>query len=309
MAAKIFCCYAREDEALLNELWAHLIPLQREGLIELWHDRDISAGAEWEQEIKEQLNSAQVILLLVSPDFMASDYVNNVELKRAIERHDAKEARVIPIILRPVYWQIDPLRKLQALPTDGTPVTGASWHSIDEAFLNVVEGIRKVIEPSKKVIEPPKPKPPVPRRAVLAGLAGLAVAISGIAWIASHQGLNMPVVPGHTPTSTPHRTPTPAPSPSPTTTTGTLLYTYRGHSGPVNAVAWSPDSKRIASGSWDSTVQVWDAINGGNVYTYHGHSSYVLAVAWSPDGKRIASASGSITSPSSDHTVQVWVAG
>ncbi len=78
--------------------------------------------------------------------------------------------------------------------------------------------------------------------------------------------------------------------------TGKTLVT-RGYS--VNAVAWSPDSKRIASGSRDQTVQVWDAADGGNVYTYRGHSAWVTAVAWSPDGKRIASGSR-------DQTVQVW---
>jgi hypothetical protein len=74
MPIKIFCCYSHEDEALLNKLKAHLKPLQRQGLIDVWHDRDIGAGTDWEQHIKEQLNTAQIILLLVSPDFMDSDY-------------------------------------------------------------------------------------------------------------------------------------------------------------------------------------------------------------------------------------------
>lgn len=79
------------------------------------------------------------------------------------------------------------------------------------------------------------------------------------------------------------------------------LYTYHGHAYPVYTVVWSPDGKRIASGGADSTVQVWDATNGGNVYTYRGHSGTVFVVAWSPDGRRIASGSY-------DGTVQVWVA-
>jgi len=143
---KIFCCYAHEDEALLNKLKAHLKPLQRQGLIDVWHDRDIGAGAEWEQEIKDQLNVAQIILLLVSPDFMDSDYCYGIEMQRAIERHEQGEAIVIPVILRPVYWQGAPFGKLQALPTDSKPITSSGWHNQGEAFFNVAEGIRKAVE-------------------------------------------------------------------------------------------------------------------------------------------------------------------
>lgn len=144
MAVKIFFCYAHEDESLLKKLKTHLIPLQRQGLIETWHDRDISAGAEWEYEISQQLNTAQIILLLVSPDFMASDYCYSTELKRAIERHESGEATVIPVILRPVYWQ-GTLGKLQALPTDATPVIDSTWHSLDKALLDVTQGILKIV--------------------------------------------------------------------------------------------------------------------------------------------------------------------
>jgi TIR domain-containing protein len=146
MPVKIFFCYAREDETLLNKLKSHLRPLQRQGLIDVWYDREISAGAEWEQEIKQNLNSAQIILLLISPSFMDSDYCYSVELKRALERHESGEARVIPIILEYVYWQIESLSKLQALPTDAKPIISASWHSQNEALYNVTEGIRAVVE-------------------------------------------------------------------------------------------------------------------------------------------------------------------
>jgi TIR domain len=145
MPVTIFFCYAREDEALLVKLKAHLRPLQWEGLIDIWHDRDISAGTEWEQEISLHLNAAQIILLLVSPDFMNSDYCYSTEMKKAVERHERKEARVIPVILEHVSWQVDPLNKLQALPTDARPVMSAGWHSTNEALFNITEGIRKVV--------------------------------------------------------------------------------------------------------------------------------------------------------------------
>lgn len=146
MPVKIFFCYSHEDEELLNKLKAHLKPLQRQGLIDIWYDRDISAGTKWEKEIDKHLNEANIILLLVSPDFINSDYCYGVEMQRALERDKSGEARVIPIILRPVYWQ-DVLGNLQALPTDAKPVMSSNWQYQDEAFFNIIEGIRKAIEP------------------------------------------------------------------------------------------------------------------------------------------------------------------
>src|SRR5437016_4713379 len=146
MAISIFFCYAHEDEEILNKLKRHLWPLQRQGLIAVWHDRDISAGTEWEREISQHLNSAQIILLLVSPDFMYSEYCYGVEMKRALERHERKEAIVIPVIVRPVYWQEAPFGKLQVLPTDAKPVTSSSWHDLDEAFFAVAQEFRRVID-------------------------------------------------------------------------------------------------------------------------------------------------------------------
>jgi tetratricopeptide (TPR) repeat protein len=143
---ELFICYAREDEELRKGLEKQLRALRRQGLIEVWHDREISAGTEWEREIDKHLNSAQIILLLVSPDFMDSDYCYGIEMKQALERHERGEARVIPVILRPVYWYGEPLGKLQALPTDGKPVISSSWHNKDEAFFDVAEGIYRAIK-------------------------------------------------------------------------------------------------------------------------------------------------------------------
>src|SRR5437867_12063493 len=103
MATKIFFSYAHEDELLLKKLKRHLRPLQRQGLIDVWHDRDISAGTKWEEEIDKRLNEANIILLLISPDFMDSDYCYGTEMKRALERHERGEAHVIPVILRSIY--------------------------------------------------------------------------------------------------------------------------------------------------------------------------------------------------------------
>ncbi len=145
MSIEIFFCYAREDEALRQRLEKQLKALKRQGFIDIWHDRDISAGTEWEREIDKHLNTADIILLLVSPDFMASDYCYGVEMKQAMERHESGQARVIPVILRPVYWQGAPFGKLQALPTDAKHVTSPIWHNLDEAYFDVAEGIRTAV--------------------------------------------------------------------------------------------------------------------------------------------------------------------
>jgi hypothetical protein len=147
MSVKICFCYAHEDEPLLKKLKSHLKPLQRQGLIDIWYDRDIHAGAELEREITEHLNTAQIILLLISPDFMNSDYCYGTELKQAMERHERGEAHVIPIILRYVYWQVIPLDKLRALPTDAKPVTANSGkRGQDKALLDITMSIRELIE-------------------------------------------------------------------------------------------------------------------------------------------------------------------
>lgn len=143
---EIFCCYARKDQQLLNELKAHLMPLQRQGLISLWADSDISAGTDWEKEIEKHLDTAHIILLLVSPAFMNSEYCYSKEMKRALERHERGEATVIPVILRPVYWQGAPFGKVQALPKDAKPITSHEWYTRDDALFNVAEGIRKIVE-------------------------------------------------------------------------------------------------------------------------------------------------------------------
>src|SRR6266568_2055117 len=101
----VFCCYAHEDAPHLENLKAHLTLLQRQGLIAVWADTNISPGSNWEEEVEKHLNTAHIILLLISADFIASDYCYSREMTRAIERDERGEARVIPVILRPGYWQ------------------------------------------------------------------------------------------------------------------------------------------------------------------------------------------------------------
>lgn len=144
----VFTSYSHKDSDLREELETHLSNLRRQGKIKAWHDRAIEAGAEWDAEIKANLESAHVILLLISPRFMASEYCYDKEMQLAMERHNARTARVIPIILKPVDWKDTPFSRLQVLPTDGKPIN--TWDNQDEAFLNVVQGIRRAVESLKK---------------------------------------------------------------------------------------------------------------------------------------------------------------
>jgi len=143
-AVKVFFSYAHEDEKMRNALEAQLAILQRQGKISAWHDRKISAGREWAGTISAELEAADVILLLVSSAFIASDYCYDIEMKRALERHETGSAVVVPVILRPTAWEGAPFSKLQALPTDARPIS--KWSNRDEAFANVAAGLKAVVE-------------------------------------------------------------------------------------------------------------------------------------------------------------------
>jgi len=119
----VFVSYSHYDEVLREELESHLSNLRRQGKIAAWNDRAVEAGTEWDAEIKAQLEAAGVILLLVSSRFMASEYCYDIEMKRALERHEEGTARVIPIILKPVDWKDSPFSKLATLPKDAKPIT------------------------------------------------------------------------------------------------------------------------------------------------------------------------------------------
>ena len=152
--ATIFFSYSHVDESLRDQLEVHLAMLKRQGLIEAWHDRRIKAGDDVDVSIAAELERAEVILLLVSPDFLASKYCYDVEMSRAMERQQAGDARVIPVILRHCDWHDAPFGKLVAAPKDGKPIK--SWPDTDAAFLDVVSMIRHAL---------PAPRPAGPNSA------------------------------------------------------------------------------------------------------------------------------------------------
>lgn len=137
----VFFSYSHKDEDLRNELEIHLSMLKRQGVISTWHDRRIGAGKEVDHEISRYLETADIILLLVSPYFLNSDYCYDIEMHRAMERHEKGEARVIPIILHPCDWHHAPFGKLMAMPTDGKPVS--KFPNLHDAFLEVTRAIRQ----------------------------------------------------------------------------------------------------------------------------------------------------------------------
>lgn len=142
---RAFISYSHHDKAVLDRLHVHLKNLTRGGHIETWYDRDILAGSDLNAEIERELEAADLFLLLVSPDFIASDYCVEREMKRAVERHAAGTARVVPIIVEECDWKaLDELRQLKAVPTDGKAIS--EWASSNTAYLNVVQELRRIIE-------------------------------------------------------------------------------------------------------------------------------------------------------------------
>lgn len=141
--AKLFFSYCHKDEGLRDQLEVHLALMKNQGLIESWHDRRITAGSEVDASISEALEQADVILLLISADFIASNYCYSKEMARAMERHEARTARVIPVILRDCEWHSAPFGKLLAAPKDGKPVM--LWPDIDQALTDVAKQVRRAI--------------------------------------------------------------------------------------------------------------------------------------------------------------------
>jgi TIR domain len=143
-ALNVFISYSHFDETVKTELVKHLEPLVRQNLIEAWHFRKLKAGNEWDRVISKEMENSQLILLLVSIDFINSKYCYETELEAALELHQKQKARVIPVILRSCLWNRTSFAKLQALPRDAKPIS--SWQDRDEALTNVADGVRQVAE-------------------------------------------------------------------------------------------------------------------------------------------------------------------
>jgi len=145
---KLFVSYSRRDSAFLDDFKTHIAGLKRNNLIEEWTDQQIKPGEVWEKTLKRELETADIIIFLVSPDFIASDYIHDVEVDKAIERHNKGELIIVPVIIRSCDFESTKLNIFQALPKNAEPVS--KWEDKDEAWLNVVEGIKKIINVFEK---------------------------------------------------------------------------------------------------------------------------------------------------------------
>ncbi|MBE9069217.1 toll/interleukin-1 receptor domain-containing protein [Leptolyngbya cf. ectocarpi LEGE 11479] len=143
-AIDVFVSYSSKDEELKDELLNHLALLKRKKIISAWHSREILPGADWLGVVDEHIESAQIILLLISADFLASDYCYEVEMKRAMKLHDLKKAIVIPVILKPTDWQDSPFGKLEPLPRFAEPVI--LWRHRDEAFSSIANSLGELVD-------------------------------------------------------------------------------------------------------------------------------------------------------------------
>ena len=147
---KAFISYSHRDAVALDRLHTHLAPLCSEGLINAWFDREILAGGSIDAEITKELESCDLFLMLVSPDFLASDYCVNIEMERALERHNYDGAPVIPIIVEPCAWTSSPLSRFRALPRDGKPIS--EWTNQNSAYLDVVQELRRILETRRDTV-------------------------------------------------------------------------------------------------------------------------------------------------------------
>lgn len=142
--AKLFFSYSHKDEEMRNELETHLALLRRQGVITSWHDRRITAGRDFDHVISNELENSQIVLLLVSAHFLASDYCYEKEMASAIEKHENGSSIVIPVILHPCDWHSAPFGNLRATPTDGKPIS--MFANPHEAFSIVAKDVRSAAE-------------------------------------------------------------------------------------------------------------------------------------------------------------------
>jgi WD40 repeat protein len=275
-----FISYSHKDRALLEQFQAHLKPLIRDHNLRVWDDTNIKPGDTWKAEIERALASARVAVLLISHNFLASDFIHGEELPRLLKAAKNEGARILPVILSPSVFSLTPLSQFQTVNDPARPLIAMKNYEQEEVWASLAIEVYQALTA------------PYPIGTCLLTYTGHNDPVNTVAWapegkhIASGSGMYDSDTEDYTVQIW-------------EVATGRRIVTYQGHAYWVNAVAWAPDGKLIASASEDRTVQIWETMTGHRIFTYAGHSDSVEAVAWAPEGKIIASAS-------EDKTVQVW---
>lgn len=322
---EVFCCYAREDQKMLKQLKKHLTPLERQGQIVIRSDMDLNAGVEWEKELHQYLESADVILLLISPDFIASDYCYSIEMEQALTRHNEGSARVIAILLRAIFLQDVPFAKLQIIPTNAKPVT--NWSDRDDAFEHITSKVYEVVSElrdKQAQIKVEGDRREQQRPELVAQLQTIPKSAKPVTNRSDRDEASHDTTPQVTPIVSELRTrqaqmkvegdgreqrrgviaqPMPAQGvffvPTFNPAKLILLRTLEGHADIVRDVTISPDGFVLASASKDKTIRLWKFPFNQEPRILRGHTESVGSVAFSPDGTLLASGG-------QDYTIKLW---
>jgi WD40 repeat protein len=309
---RLYLIFAREDHLFGNTIIKHLAILKHNGIIDNWHEQEVAPGSRWHDVNNERLYQADIILLGISPDFIASDYHYSTQMQQALERHHRGEAWVIPILFRPTFWNDLPIAHLHALPVtkQGEIRAISLWENQDEAYVAIVAGIKRAIEardsghneisPSSNP-SPSATKKPISSPGTLHFIyPGHSAYVIDVSW--SPNGKYIASGGGDSTVRVWEAS------------SGNTLYTYRGQKGiilsgilfsQICSIAWSPDNTLLAFAGRKAPI-VWNPHYDQKISTYQGHSpimTTIMDIAWSPDGQWIASTNNG--SPN-DPAIHVW---